>query len=59
MGLLTKYKKSFKGDLIGGITAAIVAIPLGLGFGDLSGLGPEAGSFVAEAFWRSFSDKSS
>jgi SulP family sulfate permease len=47
MGLLTKYKKSFKGDLIGGITAAIVAIPLGLGFGDLSGLGPEAGLYAA------------
>ena len=47
MGLLTKYKKSFKGDLTGGITAAIVAIPLGLGFGDLSGLGPEAGLYAA------------
>lgn len=47
MGSLAKYKKSFKGDLTGGITAAIVAIPLGLGFGDLSGLGPEAGLYAA------------
>ena len=47
MAFLAKYKKGFKGDLTGGITAAIVAIPLGLGFGDLSGLGPEAGLYAA------------
>ena len=47
MAFLDRYKKGFKGDFTGGVTAAIVAIPLGLGFGDLSGLGPEAGLYAA------------
>ncbi|MBL4746648.1 MAG: SulP family inorganic anion transporter [Flavobacteriaceae bacterium] len=35
--------KHFKGDLFGGITAGIVALPLALAFGVSSGLGPSAG----------------
>lgn len=47
MSLLTHYKSNLKGDLIGGLTAAIVAIPTGLAFGIASGLGPEAGLYTA------------
>lgn len=35
----------FKGDLFGGITAGIVAMPLALAFGVSSGLGPSAGLY--------------
>jgi len=42
LSFINKYRKSFIGDLTGGVTAAIVAIPLELGFGYFSGLGPEA-----------------
>lgn len=37
----------FKGDLFGGITAGIVALPLALAFGVSSGLGPSAGLYGA------------
>ncbi|MCH7523459.1 MAG: SulP family inorganic anion transporter [Bacteroidetes bacterium] len=37
--------KHFKGDLFGGITAGIVALPLALAFGVSSGLGPSAALF--------------
>ena len=37
--------KHFKGDLFGGITAGIVAMPLALAFGVSSGLGPSAGLY--------------
>ncbi len=37
----------FKGDLFGGITAGIVALPLALAFGVQSGLGPDAGLYGA------------
>jgi len=37
----------FKGDLFGGITAGIVALPLALAFGVSSGLGPTAGLYGA------------
>ena len=37
--------KHFKGDLFGGITAGIVALPLALAFGVSSGLGPSAGLY--------------
>ena len=47
MSLINNYKSSFKGDAIGGLTAAIVAIPTALAFGALSGWGPEAGLFTA------------
>jgi SulP family sulfate permease len=38
-----------RGDLFGGISAGIVALPLCLAFGALSGLGPEAGLYGAIA----------
>lgn len=37
----------FKGDLFGGITSGIVALPLALAFGVSSGLGPSAGLYGA------------
>lgn len=37
----------FKGDLFGGITAAVVALPLALAFGVASGAGPIAGLYGA------------
>ena len=37
----------FKGDLFGGLTAGIVALPLALAFGVSSGLGPTAGLYGA------------
>lgn len=39
--------KYIKGDLFGGITAGIVALPLALAFGVSSGLGPSAGLYGA------------
>ena len=39
--------KHFKGDLFGGITAGIVALPLALAFGVSSGFGPSAGLYGA------------
>ncbi|WP_235295935.1 SulP family inorganic anion transporter [Portibacter marinus] len=39
--------KHFRGDLFGGITAGIVALPLALAFGLQSGLGPAAGLYGA------------
>jgi len=39
--------KHLKGDLFGGITAGIVALPLALAFGVSSGLGPMAGLYGA------------
>ncbi len=40
---------NIKGDLFGGLTAAIVALPLALAFGVASGLGPIAGLYGAIA----------
>lgn len=40
-------KKTWRGDLIAGITVVIVALPLALGFGISSGAGPEAGLITA------------
>ncbi len=37
----------FRGDLLGGITAGIVALPLALAFGLQSGMGPTAGLYGA------------
>jgi SulP family sulfate permease len=37
----------FRGDIFGGITAGIVALPLALAFGDSSGLGPTYGLYGA------------
>jgi len=39
--------RHFRGDLFGGITAGIVALPLVLAFGVSSGLGPSAGLYGA------------
>ncbi len=36
-----------KGDLLGGMTGAIIALPMGLAFGIQSGLGAEAGLYTA------------
>ncbi|WP_293267566.1 SulP family inorganic anion transporter [Neptunomonas sp.] len=38
---------NFKGDLFGGLTAAVVALPLALAFGVSSGAGPVAGMYGA------------
>jgi SulP family sulfate permease len=39
--------KSVRGDALGGLTAAIVSLPLALAFGVASGAGPEAGLYGA------------
>ena len=39
--------RNVKGDLFGGITAAVVALPLALAFGVSSGAGPIAGLYGA------------
>ena len=41
--------RHLKGDLFGGVTAAVVALPLALAFGVASGLGPIAGLYGAIA----------
>ena len=41
--------KSFRGDLFGGITATVVALPVALAFGVASGLGAAAGLYGAIA----------
>ena len=41
--------RSFKGDLFGGITAAVVGLPVALAFGEASGLGALAGIYGAIA----------
>src|SRR5215469_9758387 len=38
-----------RGDVFGGISAGVVALPLCLAFGAISGLGPEAGLYGAIA----------
>jgi SulP family sulfate permease len=43
----TINRKSLKGDILGGLTAAIVSLPLALAFGVASGAGPEAGLYGA------------
>lgn len=39
----------FRGDLLGGITAGVVSLPIAMGYGILSGLGPAAGLYGAFA----------
>ena len=39
--------RNVKGDLFGGVTAAVVALPLALAFGVSSGAGPIAGLYGA------------
>jgi SulP family sulfate permease len=38
---------NFRGDLFGGVTAAVIALPLALAFGVASGMGPIAGLYGA------------
>lgn len=42
-----KQNLNLRGNIFGGMTAAIVALPLGLAFGVASGLGPTAGIYSA------------
>ena len=44
---MNKLFSHFKGDVFGGITAGIIALPLALAFGVSSGLGPTAGLYGA------------
>ncbi len=39
--------RTFRGDVLGGITAAVVALPVALAFGLAAGLGPAAGIYGA------------
>lgn len=39
--------RNLRGDLFGGVTAAVVALPLALAFGVSSGAGPIAGIYGA------------
>jgi SulP family sulfate permease len=41
--------KTFRGDLFGGVTSAVIALPVSLAFGVASGLGAEAGLYGAIA----------
>ena len=41
--------KNLSGDVFGGVTATVIALPLALGFGIASGLGPVAGIYGAIA----------
>jgi hypothetical protein len=38
---------NLKGDLFGGVTAAVIALPMALSFGVASGAGPAAGLYGA------------
>lgn len=44
---LRQAAENWRGDLFGGVTAAVVALPLALAFGVLSGAGPMAGLYGA------------
>ena len=46
---MQQYLRSFKGDLFGGVTAAVVGLPVALAFGEASGLGALAGIYGAIA----------
>ncbi|MEM1290440.1 MAG: SulP family inorganic anion transporter [Cyanobacteria bacterium P01_H01_bin.162] len=47
---------NFRGDFFGGLTAAIVALPLALAFGVASGIGPSAGLYgaISVGFFAAF-----
>ena len=40
--------RTFRGDLFGGITSAVIALPVALAFGIASGLGPVPDQKVVE-----------
>jgi sulfate permease, SulP family len=44
---INSIKTTIKGDFTGGLTAAIIALPMALAFGEQSGLGPQAGIYTA------------
>ena len=46
-------RQSLRGDLLGGLTAAVVSLPLALAFGAVSGAGARAGLYgaVLVGFW--------
>ncbi len=44
---IADFTRNVRGDLLGGITAAVVALPLALAFGISSGAGPVAGIYGA------------
>ncbi len=44
---MKSYFQNFQGDLLGGLTAGIVTLPLALAFGLQSGLGPASGLYCA------------
>ena len=43
----TIHTRNLRGDIFGGVTAAIVSLPLALAFGVASGAGPVAGLYGA------------
>src|SRR5690606_20551229 len=43
----TGLSRSWRGDLVAGVTVGVVALPLALGFGVASGVGPAAGLITA------------
>ena len=45
--MLGIHTKNLRGDLFGGVTAGIIALPLALAFGEASGAGPIAGIYGA------------
>ncbi len=50
MAIMSKNPfRNLKGDIFGGLTAAVIALPLALAFGVASGLGPAAGLYGAIA----------
>lgn len=50
MSRWTSYdSNALRGDLLGGVLAAVIMLPLALSLGDLSGLGPTAGIYGAAA----------
>ncbi len=46
---MQEYLRSFRGDLLGGVTAAVVVLPVALALGEVSGLGVLAGLYGAIA----------
>lgn len=45
--VLSRFKKTWKGDVSGALMAAIIGLPMGLAFGVQSGMGPQAGIYTA------------
>lgn len=45
--IIATYKPSIKEDMMGGLLAAIIGLPMGLAFGVQSGLGAAAGIYTA------------